>query len=433
MLQLKFAKSMMENEEGMNHLHIRVNPEETLEKVEKPVAFFLVIDSSSSMNDSIDGTDDRRYINGVFNKNHYEGNTKLDYVKQASEKLIDMMKDGDMLGIVSFSSVAKREYDLTTLNKNERYAAKDRIRALVASGMTNVSDGLEEAYKQIPKELTKTHHIKIMLASDGVANYGITNDDGIATLVNEYRKNEISVSTIGVGLDYNSYFMEVIATASGGMFYHLEKMEQLNDILTKELETLSTLNTKQAKVIITTPEDIKVSSNLNGYAEDKKGEIFLGNLFNGLDVLIELFTEEEIEVGNRIVNVRYEYINAKGVKNAIEQEIVLNVVHEDDMDEVETDKEVVELVKKLVEAKTKKEALRHYEVGNMDVLRGNLQNTYNDISRLSESYGFDAENMVSDMKTFETTVMTRSINKADMKTMYMENYSLMSNKSKQDK
>lgn len=421
MLNIQFAKNMLENEEGMNHLLVKVKPEEVKTKINKPVAFVLVVDASYSMNGNVENH---------HNRTKLERNTKLDYVKQASERLLDMMKDGSKLGIVSFSNLASLDYPLTTLNQQERNNLRDRIHSIKVRGATNISDALELASNQIPKEVKENYHVKLILLSDGEANHGITDVEGISTLSNKLKNQEISISTIGVGVDYNSFFMESIATASGGMFYHLEKMEQLNEIFTKELEMLTTLTTKHAKLFIETPKGIKLSNNLNGFSESKLGEIFLGNLFNEQNILLEIFTEKEIKIGTQTIKIRLEYINTEGNKQAIEKEVSLKIVPEEEMDNVETNEEVIQLVKDLMEAKTKKEAIRYYENGDFNLIEKNLTNHRDKFSKLGNAYNFDTTESLQDMVTLKEKMITRSLNKENTKELYSQSYSVMRNDKK---
>ena len=438
MLNLKLAKKKMENEQGMNHLLIKVKPEKSERKVEKPVAFVLVMDVSGSMSELVG--EQHSHQNQFFSRistrgieNKREGNTKLSYVKQASEYLVDMMKDGDMLGVVSFSDTASLEYPLTKLNRDVRFQLKDRIRALTVRGMTNMSDGLEMAMRQIPSELKNTHHIKFILLSDGHANYGITNADRMGTLVQGYRQEDVSVSTIGVGNDYNSYFMEIIATTSGGMFYHLKEMTQLNAIFTSELETLTSLTTKQVSIKVELPDGVHMEENLNGFQEEQKGNVYIGNVFHEVPILMEIYTEDEIPLGKRAIKVSMSYTDVEGVQKTVEKTISLTLVLEEEMDNVETNQEVVALVKELLEAKTKKEAIRSYEDGNIQGASSSVQRSMTKMSRMFDSYDIeDEDDTLSNLEDFGFSLQKRSLTKADAKMMYSKSYNQTRNVKKED-
>ncbi|PLS14792.1 hypothetical protein CVD28_26185 [Bacillus sp. M6-12] len=108
MLTSKWAKNKMEAIEGLNHLSIEIIPPAPPAKSNKPVAILLVIDRSGSMSQAAEQT---RMAEGRA--------SKLDFVKDASEKLVDMMRDGDQIGIISFDHIARVEYPLSALSRTE--------------------------------------------------------------------------------------------------------------------------------------------------------------------------------------------------------------------------------------------------------------------------------------------------------------------------
>lgn len=429
MLNVKLAKPKMENEEGMNHLMVTVTPEVLKEKLEKPIAFVLLFDVSGSMGSVVGGgsrQNKRSFLssspfNEIKQNSFQEFSTKLDYVKQASERLVDMMKDGDMLGVVSFSDIASLEFPLKTLNDDVRFQLKEQIRGLKTRGMTNISDGMELAYQQIPNELRETHHIKILLLSDGNANYGITNPDGIGTLASSYRANDVSISTIGVGEDYNSYFMETIATTSGGMFYHLKRMDELNELFTQELETLTSITMKQAKISIFLEEGLKKELNLNGFQEEN-GYVYVGNVFNKQFILTEVYTEAETYIGTRTIKVVLDYIDSVGKGKQVTESIKVDLVEESSMHDVVMDKQVVEYVKEMMEAKIKKDALRQYEIGNINEATRSIDVSKLKMDSFQASYSINMDEAFGKISDLSESMMSRSLSSEASKTMYSDSF-----------
>lgn len=455
MLELQVVKNKMENEEGMNHLSVTVHPEipnKEQNKVEKPVAFVLVLDSSGSMDENVGRTQNQNIHRPQLNQGFYqpapfhnipsvqsmssfnpnslnERNTKLQYVKQASEKLIDMMGEKDLLGVVSFANSSSLDYPLTSLTLENKHKIKDRIRALTTRGATNISAGLQTSFEQFTDEIKQNYHVKILLLSDGEANYGITEVDGISTLAKNFRKDGVSISTIGVGDSYNSFFMESIATASGAMFYHLKEMEQLEDIFSSELKSSLSLTTKDVYLTIDAPKGVHLSSNLNGFTEEKTGVIYVGNLYQPQQILLEFYTEEPIELGEKPIQVHAKYFNQSGSPKTISSSISVDFVKEEEMKDVIINQELAELVKTMIEAQTRKNSLRFYEARDMDVLQQNLDSNLNKMQKLSQSYHCDASTSINELNEFRSSVMNRSLDAESTKMMYSASYDITRNKS----
>lgn len=415
MITCKLAKNKMENEEGMNHLVVQVQPKpsKTKEKNQKPVAFVLAIDVSGSMDAPAETTKNNRFERRP---------SKLDFVKNAAEKLLDMMKDGDQLGIISFSDSASIEYPLSVLTKNERFTIKDRIRSLQTKGMTNISDGLAVSVQEFTQEIIDTHHVKIILLSDGETNTGITSIDELATLVNTYQKNGMSFSTVGVGLDYNSYFMENIATSGGGMFYHLETMDQLQTIFLQELENTLSLTTKQVTLSVEASKGIHVSDNLNGYAQTKTNDVLLGDLYQEKEIVFELSTQEAVKKGKKSITVHLSFRNEDNEIEEMEYKVTLPLVDEDEMDDLVIDKEVVTLVQQIMDAKTKKETLRFYEAGESEQIQQIFSRDKHHAQAFSNAYQMDATNLIGEMDILESKMMEKSIDRSMTKTLYSDSF-----------
>ncbi|PLS14793.1 hypothetical protein CVD28_26190 [Bacillus sp. M6-12] len=276
------------------------------------------------------------------------------------------------------------------------------MRSINTGGTTNISDGLEQAFRQLSLELFLSHHVKIILLSDGEANNGITDIDDLCTVVSRYRNDGASISTIGVGIDYNSFFMESIATSSGALFYHLDYMSKLEQILTQELETLAALTMKQAKLSIVLPKGMQREKNLNDYSEAASGTVYLGNVFEDQEILFECFTDEEgAASGIKNVEVILEFQDYKGTKHKNTIIISIPLVGEEDMDNVVIDEKVIESVKTLMQSKAKREAIRHFEDRNFEAIQSMDSSSFD---KLSNNYSMDVRDSLMEVKELQSSL-----------------------------
>lgn len=434
---MMLAKQKMEREEGLNHVVATITPKPSTKKIDKPSAFVLIVDESYSMEQSVTN-EGQSYMQRQTFIGHQtfigkepfpfqraeKRMTKLDYVKQAAEKFVDSLKDGNKLGIVSFSDVAQLVYPLTEINQTERFQMKDRIQKLHVKGNTNISDGLQLAYDQIPEDLKKTHHIKMLLLSDGEANYGIQDVDGITSFIRKFQEKNVSISTIGVGLSYNSYFMENIATASGGGFYHLKEMNLLQDIFQKELTLLTGLTMKRATLHFKTTEGLHLEENLNGYEEIEKGKMYVGNVYQELKIAYELATKQSVKGDTVSLTVILQYEDEEDVRHTVEQTIHIPVVDEDELD---VNEEVISYVKQLMEAKTRREALRHYESSDVNNTKLAFRKASSTLHKMQNSYQMDVQGMQTTFNSLEQNMTTRQMNADQVKEMYITSYNVMRN------
>ena len=72
----------------------------------------------------------------------------MNVLRDAAERLIDVMRDSDRFGLITFSDVAQRDLPLVTLANGRRTQARSAIRALRPDASTNLQDGLQMSIAQ---------------------------------------------------------------------------------------------------------------------------------------------------------------------------------------------------------------------------------------------------------------------------------------------
>jgi Ca-activated chloride channel family protein len=124
---------------------------------------------------------------------------------------------------------------------------------------------------------------RVLLLSDGLANRGITDPREIARFVREARRSGLTVSTLGLGLDYNENLMQAVAEVGGGNYYYVESPAQMAGIFEQELSTLFTTVAQDVHFRITIKGPVR-SLDALGYEVIRDGAdavIDLENLYGG--------------------------------------------------------------------------------------------------------------------------------------------------------
>jgi Ca-activated chloride channel family protein len=174
---------------------------------------------------------------------------KIDFAKQSICALVDRLSTNDYLSIVVYDD------RIETLLPNQRVKDKSYIKRLVQNvyprGSTNLGGGMEEGFRQIERNFRQEYINRVILLSDGLANQGITDPVQLDRIASQYRRRSISLSTIGVGLDYNENLMLGLAEHGGGNYYFVESPVQLASILEKELNGMSYTVARDARIELT--------------------------------------------------------------------------------------------------------------------------------------------------------------------------------------
>jgi Ca-activated chloride channel family protein len=162
---------------------------------------------------------------------------------------------------------------------------KNAIRSLVSDiyprNSTNLGGGMIEGLQQVERNLSREYVNRVVLLSDGLANQGITSSAELNRIARTYRKKSISLTTMGVGLDYNENLMVGLAESGGGNYYFIESPSQLASIMSREFNTLSSVLVQNAAIELRLGRGVRVLDVL-GCEHEARNDMFtipVGDLY----------------------------------------------------------------------------------------------------------------------------------------------------------
>ncbi|MBI5548344.1 MAG: VWA domain-containing protein [Deltaproteobacteria bacterium] len=176
---------------------------------------------------------------------------KLESTKSAARELLMRLEEGDRLAVVGYSDSARRVLSSTRVNEVARARALAAIESIRAGGSTNLSSGVDLAERELlaDREGEKLVH-RIVLLSDGQANLGEIRPERLFASAAGLRERGVTLSSIGVGVDFNAQLMEGLAEHGGGRFRFLENPQELAAAFTKELDLAATMVAGDVKVVL---------------------------------------------------------------------------------------------------------------------------------------------------------------------------------------
>ncbi len=160
---------------------------------------------------------------------------KIEFAKAAIHDVLARLNANDRFALVSFSDNAIVHSPIVAINPANRENLNRIVDTIPAEGSTNMSDGLQSALKLLNDKSDGERIKKTLLLSDGQANQGITDPQGLALIVQQITKTGAVLSTIGMGLDFNETLMTSLADYGMGHYSYLENLAGLGEILTKDL------------------------------------------------------------------------------------------------------------------------------------------------------------------------------------------------------
>lgn len=230
---------------------------------------------------------------------------KLPLLKRAFSYLVGNLSPRDRISIVTYSGREQVVLDGCAGGNTQRILSA--INSLKASGSTNGEAGLSEAYRIAEKNRIEGGNNRIIMASDGDLNVGISSAEELKAYVEQKRDSGTYLSVLGFGMgNYRDSNMEALADNGNGVYYYIDGESEAEKIFGTDL--LGTLYTvaEDVKLQLTFDKDYVSQYRLVGYEN---------RLLNKED--FEDDTKDAGEVGaSHQVTVCYELVMHDGVELA---------------------------------------------------------------------------------------------------------------------
>jgi Ca-activated chloride channel homolog len=223
-------------------LRVGIQAREIPEESRKPVSLTFVIDTSGSM--EMDG--------------------RLELVKAALGLLVTRLRPDDSVAVVNFGDSAS--IVLNPTSAAEPAAVLSAINTLQPWGSTNAQAGLELGY-----DLAAIGHRagaldRVVLASDGVANVGLTDADSILQRIDREVDAGVELVSVGVRMgNFNDVLLEQLADRGNGFYTYVNDRLEADRVFGSEL--VGTLETvaRDAKIQVEFRPDAVLHYRLLGY------------------------------------------------------------------------------------------------------------------------------------------------------------------------
>jgi Ca-activated chloride channel homolog len=200
---------------------------------------------------------------------------KLEKAKQAAMGLIDQLTPRDTVSLVAYDTNVKVLFLAQPVEDKE--ALKSKIERLRPGDSTALYAGVEAGAEQLSKYVESSRINRVILLSDGLANVGPSSTREVCDLGRRLARRGLSVSTIGVGDDYNEDLMAGLAEASDANYYYVRDAEKLPEIFAKELGGMLAVTAREVRIEIVCPDGVEPVE-LIGRPEKFRGQKTVVNL-----------------------------------------------------------------------------------------------------------------------------------------------------------
>ncbi|WP_347841346.1 von Willebrand factor type A domain-containing protein [uncultured Draconibacterium sp.] len=230
--------------------------------------------------------------------------TKLPLLKRAFKMLVNELRPNDRVAIVVYAGAAGKVLDSTP--GNEKTKILTALEKLNAGGSTAGGAGLKLAYKIAAQNFIEGGNNRIILATDGDFNVGVSSTSEMERLVEEQRESGIFMSVLGFGTgNIKDDKMETIADKGNGNYAYIDNIQEARKVFVSEFGgTLFTIASDVKLQLEFNPEQVK-AYRLVGYEnrllndedfnDDKKdaGEIGAGHTVTALYEIVPVGAETD--------------------------------------------------------------------------------------------------------------------------------------------
>jgi Ca-activated chloride channel homolog len=158
---------------------------------------------------------------------------KLPLVKEAFKLLVNQLRPSDRVAIVVYAGAAGTV--LPSTPGNQTSTIKDALDNLQAGGSTAGGEGIRLAYKIAQDHFIKGGNNRVILASDGDFNVGVSSEGELQRLVEEKRQSGVYLSVLGFGMgNYKDNKMETLADKGNGNYAYIDNLQEAQKIFVHE-------------------------------------------------------------------------------------------------------------------------------------------------------------------------------------------------------
>lgn len=281
---------------------------------------------------------------------------KLPLLKAGLKLLVDNMKSNDRIALVAYAGAAG--LILPPTDGKHREEILEALERLQSGGSTAGGAGIQLAYKVAREQFVKGGNNRIILATDGDFNVGVSSEGELQRLIEKERESGVYLTVLGFGTgNLKDATMEMLADKGNGNYAYIDNLMEAKKTLVNEMGgTLVTIASDVKIQVEFNPAKVKAYRlvgyenrllNAEDFNDDKKdaGELGAGHTVtalyeiipagstetvNGIDALKYQKTEPLTSATNEVMTIKFRYklpgeTNSKLLVNVLEDDFKNNV------------------------------------------------------------------------------------------------------------
>ncbi len=179
---------------------------------------------------------------------------KLPLVKQGLRLMVQQMRPNDHVAMVTYAGSTRVALQSTRCTPANIRTILEVIDGLGSGGSTHGSAGIKLAYTQAEKNLIKNGTNRVVLATDGDFNVGVTSRDALEDLIVEKAKKGVFLTVLGFGMgNLKDSTLETLADKGNGHYAYIDSLSEARKVLLEEM----------SGTLVTIAKDVKLQVEFN--------------------------------------------------------------------------------------------------------------------------------------------------------------------------
>ncbi len=264
----------------------------------------------------------------VIDKSGSMGGDKIAKAREAALEAVRRLSPDDLVSLVVYDNGVRVLIPARRVGDGEALAAA--IEGIDASGGTNLHGGVVAGADELRKNIEGAYTHRVLLLSDGLANVGPQTPEALGSLGGRLVREGISVTTIGLGLDFNEDLMTRLARRSDGNTYFVSNSRDLPRIFGEELGDVLSIVARRVVIELEFPEGARPVRIVGreGRVENNRVVVELNQLYGGQEkfALVEVELDPAAKASNRrVASARVRYEDAATARPASQEAAVTAV------------------------------------------------------------------------------------------------------------
>jgi Ca-activated chloride channel family protein len=181
-----------------------------------------------------------------------EPEERLPLLKNAIRMLVEQLTANDRVTVVTYAGTTG--IALKPMRGDQKDTILSLINSLQAGGSTNGASGIQLAYEQAQANFIRDGVNRVILATDGDFNVGITDRNALLRLIENKAQSGVFLSVLGVGMgNYKDATLEMLADKGHGNYAYLDTLNEARKVLVEQMNG----------TLITVAKDVKVQVEFN--------------------------------------------------------------------------------------------------------------------------------------------------------------------------